>query len=50
MSRDPARWQSKRGDLPLEWEAAGRRVYVYFNNDGDGNAVRNAPTLKRLLL
>lgn len=32
-----------------EWEASGREVYVYFNNDGGGNAVRNAATLRRLL-
>ena len=32
-----------------EWEAGGRDVYVYFNNDGDGNAVRNAAALRRLL-
>jgi uncharacterized protein YecE (DUF72 family) len=29
-----------------EWEAAGRDVFVYFNNDGGGNAVRNALALK----
>jgi uncharacterized protein YecE (DUF72 family) len=32
-----------------EWEESDRRVLVYFNNDGDGNAVRNASTLLRLL-
>jgi uncharacterized protein YecE (DUF72 family) len=32
-----------------EWEASGRDVYVYFNNDGEGHAVRNARTLKRRL-
>ncbi|MFB2599620.1 DUF72 domain-containing protein [Herbiconiux sp. P17] len=32
-----------------EWEAAGKEVFAYFNNDGDGNAVRNAATLQRLL-
>ncbi|MGZ8456968.1 MAG: DUF72 domain-containing protein [Gemmatirosa sp.] len=32
-----------------EWDAAGHEVFVYFNNDGDGNAVRNAATLRRLL-
>jgi uncharacterized protein YecE (DUF72 family) len=32
-----------------EWEASGRDVYVYFNNDGDGHAVRNARTLKAML-
>jgi uncharacterized protein YecE (DUF72 family) len=29
-----------------EWTAAGRDVYVYFNNDGFGHAVRNAETLR----
>jgi len=32
-----------------EWEAAGRTVYAYFNNDGEGHAVRNAITLRDLL-
>ncbi|HEY0165577.1 MAG TPA: DUF72 domain-containing protein [Jatrophihabitans sp.] len=32
-----------------EWEADGRDVYVYFNNDGAGHAVRNAGALRRLL-
>ena len=31
-------------DRIREWEAAGRDVFVYFNNDGDGHAVRNAST------
>jgi len=29
-----------------EWNAAGIAVFVYFNNDGDANAVRNARTLQ----
>lgn len=29
-----------------EWESQGRSVFVYFNNDGEGNAVRNASKLK----
>ncbi len=32
-----------------EWARMGRDVYVYFNNDGGGNAVRNAHTLRWLL-
>jgi uncharacterized protein YecE (DUF72 family) len=32
-----------------EWSAAGPDVFVYFNNDGDANAVRNARTLRGLL-
>ena len=27
-------------------ERAGQDVFVYFNNDGDANAVRNARTLQ----
>lgn len=36
-------------DRILEWKAAGRDVFVYFNNDGDGHAVRNAARLKWIL-
>ncbi len=32
-----------------EWQAAGKDVFVYFNNDGHGNAVRNATRLRQLL-
>jgi uncharacterized protein YecE (DUF72 family) len=32
-----------------EWEGAGKDVFVYFNNDGDANAVRNARTLRALV-
>jgi uncharacterized protein YecE (DUF72 family) len=32
-----------------EWTAQGREVYVYFNNDGQGYAVRDAETLGHLL-
>ena len=32
-----------------EWDAAGQDVFVYFNNDGEANAVRNARTLQSLL-
>ncbi|HEX8139301.1 MAG TPA: DUF72 domain-containing protein [Pyrinomonadaceae bacterium] len=32
-----------------EWSGMGRDVFVYFNNDGGGNAVRNAATLRRIL-
>lgn len=31
-----------------EWAAAGRDVFVYLNNDGHGNAVRDAQALRRL--
>ena len=36
-------------DRIREWEHAGRDVFAYFNNDGGGNAVRNASTLRRML-
>jgi uncharacterized protein YecE (DUF72 family) len=39
------RWWSGR---IREWDAAGHDVFVYFNNDGDANAVRNARTLSAL--
>ncbi len=32
-----------------EWASAGKDVYAYFNNDGEGNAVRNADTLRSFL-
>ncbi len=31
------------------WHAEGRRVYVYFNNDGGGHAIANARTLRELV-
>ena len=45
-SDDDLRWWA---DRIREWEADGREVYGYFNNDGDGNAVRNAWRLLELL-
>lgn len=45
-SDDDLRWWADRIG---EWRVAGRDVYVYFNNDGDGHAVRNAATLRRFL-
>ena len=36
-------------DRIREWSAQGHSVYAYFNNDGDGNAVRNAAGLRGLL-
>ena len=32
-----------------EWQATGNEVYAYFNNDGGGNAVRNAQTLRGMI-
>jgi uncharacterized protein YecE (DUF72 family) len=36
-------------DRLREWRDLGREVFAYFNNDGDGHAVRNAITLKRFI-
>lgn len=36
-------------DRIREWDAMGKDVYAYFNNDGEGNAVRNARTLQHFL-
>ncbi|MDQ1512825.1 MAG: hypothetical protein QOC59_667, partial [Microbacteriaceae bacterium] len=36
-------------DRIREWEAGGHEVFAYFNNDGGGNAVRNAWTLRGYL-
>lgn len=40
------RWWAERIG---EWREIGRDVFVYFNNDGDGHAVRNAMTLKAMV-
>jgi uncharacterized protein YecE (DUF72 family) len=45
-SVDDLRWWA---DRIREWEAQGRAVFAYFNNDGHGHAVRNAETLKEML-
>jgi uncharacterized protein YecE (DUF72 family) len=36
-------------DRIREWQGMDRDVFVYFNNDGEGNAVRNAVTLRQLI-
>ena len=36
-------------DRIREWRDGGRDVFAYFNNDGEGNAVRNARTLRDML-
>ncbi|MFU8947823.1 DUF72 domain-containing protein [Mycetocola zhadangensis] len=36
-------------DRIREWHAGGTEVYVYFNNDGGGNAVRNVQTLRAMI-
>jgi uncharacterized protein YecE (DUF72 family) len=45
-SEDDLRWWA---DRTREWEAQGREVFVYFNNDGEGHAVRNADRLRQIL-
>ena len=45
-SDDDLRWWA---DRIREWAGQGRDVLAYFNNDGGGNAVRNARTLRHLL-
>jgi uncharacterized protein YecE (DUF72 family) len=45
-SADDLRWWADRLG---EWMAQGRTVFAYFNNDGRGNAVRNADALRALL-
>jgi uncharacterized protein YecE (DUF72 family) len=44
-SDDDLRWWADRLG---EWDAAGKEVFVYFNNDGAGHAVRNADLLRAL--
>ena len=43
---EDTRWWAER---IREWAGAGLDVYAYFNNDGGGNAVRNAAALKWML-
>ena len=45
-SDDDLRWWA---DRIREWLTMGKEVFVYFNNDGEGNAVRNANTLAAFL-
>jgi len=45
-SDDDLRWWA---DRIREWEGGGHEVYAYFNNDGEGHAVRNAWRLIELL-
>ncbi len=45
-SEDDLCWWSDRF---REWEGQGRDVWAYFNNDREGNAVRNADRLRELL-
>jgi uncharacterized protein YecE (DUF72 family) len=45
-SDDDVAWWA---DRIREWESSGREVYAYFNNDGEGNAVRDARRLRALV-
>jgi uncharacterized protein YecE (DUF72 family) len=45
-SDDDLRWWA---DRIREWQGSGLDVFAYFNNDGAGNAVRNAVTLKAMV-
>jgi uncharacterized protein YecE (DUF72 family) len=45
-SDDDLRWWAARLH---EWVQMGKEVFVYFNNDGEGNAVHNAFTLRGML-
>lgn len=45
-SDDDLRWWA---DRIREWRGDGREVWAYFNNDGGGNAVRNASTLRHFV-
>jgi len=45
-SSDDLRWWA---DRIHEWADQGREVFAYFNNDGEGNAVRNARELRTLV-
>jgi uncharacterized protein YecE (DUF72 family) len=45
-SDEDLRWWADRIG---EWRNSGTDVFVYFNNDGFGNAVRNAFSLREML-
>jgi uncharacterized protein YecE (DUF72 family) len=45
-SETDLRWWA---DRLVEWTGSGRDAWAYFNNDGEGHAVRNARRLKELL-
>ena len=45
-SNEDLGWWAERA---REWARAGLDVFAYFNNDGGGNAVRNATALKWML-
>ncbi len=43
---DDLRWWAERIH---EWHGSGKDVWAYFNNDGEGHAVRNADTLRHFV-
>jgi len=43
---DQLQWWAER---LREWQSMGRDIFVYFNNDGYANAVRNALTLRAIM-
>ena len=45
-SDDSLHWWAER---LREWQAMDKEVFAYFNNDGEGHAVRNADTLRWIL-
>ncbi len=45
-NNDNLRWWADRA---REWSDQGHDVFLYFNNDGYGHAVRNAETLQEML-
>jgi len=45
-SDEDLHWWAERIE---EWTCQGRDIFVYFNNDGHGNAVRNAENLRSFL-
>ena len=45
-SDDDLAWWAAR---IAEWRGQGRAVFAYFNNDGGGNAVRNAARLRAMV-
>ena len=45
-SHDDLRWWADRA---REWQSHGHEVWMYFNNDGEGHAVRNAESIRAML-
>jgi uncharacterized protein YecE (DUF72 family) len=43
------RAQQRWADRIIEWRRAGLDVFVYFNNDMEGHAIKDAQTLTALV-